>query len=266
MANISETFKKMEDKKNEELDEVEKERMKKIEELEEQEKSNLKRRYKYKTDKLEKLQSQINAAEEELIKFEEEIQMQEVGLYKPRYNFLDAISYKERLDIVRKEQKQMIKDKTAAISTKTISIDGSEKKGQAMTNANIKQILRTFNLESEVITNKVKHSNIESSEKRLQKSFDQLNRLYSREFVQLTQHYLNLKLDELHLAYEYEVKKEEEKELLREAREKEREEKKLQKELEREKKKFEKENTKLNDGIEQMKEEMMKAAANEKKN
>ena len=100
-------------------------------------------------------------------------------------------------------------------------------KGQAITNANIKQILRSFNIETEVIINKVKHSNLEASKKRIQKSFSVLNNLYKREHVQITQGYLNLKLDEMHLAYEYEVKNQEEKEELKEAREREREEKKL---------------------------------------
>ena len=53
-------------------------------------------------------------------------------------------------------------------------------------------------------------------------------------------------MDELYLAYEYEVKKQEEKEELREAREREKEEKKRQKELEKEKKKFTRENDKIN--------------------
>ena len=133
-----------------------------------------------------------------------------------------------------------------------------------MTNANIKQILRSFNNETEVIINKVKHSNLESSQKRIEKSFEQLNRLYEREYVRITQGYLNLKLDEMHLAYEYEVKKQEEKEELQEAREREREERKLQKELEREKKKFDKENSKITNEIEEAKQQLTRAHDEEK--
>ena len=200
----------------------------------------------------------------DLVRAEDDLEMQEYGLYEPRYNFIHAVDYKERLDAVRKQQKQMIKDKTAAVGHTTWTVKGSEAQGRALTNANIKQILRSFNNESTVLISKVKHSNIDNIENRLNKTFTSLNNLYKREDVEITKGYLNLKLDELHLAYEYEVKKQEEKEELREAREREREEKKLQKELEKERMKFERENETIASEIEEVKAKMAQAAAEEK--
>ncbi|MBQ2832422.1 DUF4041 domain-containing protein [Methanobrevibacter sp.] len=218
-----------------------------------------------KTEKeLLKTKKELKEVKNDLVRAEDDLEMQEYGLYEPRYNFIHAVDYKERLDAVRKQQKQMIKDKTAAIASKTWTINGSEAKGRALTNANIKQILRSFNNETTVLISKVKHSNIDSIENRINKTFTSLNKLYERENVELTKGYLNLKIDELHIAYEYEVKKEEEKEELREAREREREEKKLQKELEREKKKFERENETINSEIEEVKAQLAQAAADEK--
>ena len=218
----------------------------------------------YKQLRLDSASKEVEELEKELNYVRDEIEFQEHGLYEPKYNFINATAYKERLDAVRKQQKQMIKDKTAAISTKEWTVDGDKRKGKAMTNANIKQILRSFNNETEVIINKVKHSNLDSSKKRIEKSYTQLNKLYEREHVQLTKSYYNLKIDEMHIAYEYELKKQEEKEELREAREREREEKKLQKELEKEKKKFDNENTKLHDEIEAAKQELNNAHDEEK--
>ena len=259
---------------NTKLDEMEKEKTEEIEnklQTRKQELSELDSKYEKLTqekekelhDRLESARTETYQAEEklkelneEIVEAEDTIVFQEYGLYEPKYNFINATAYKERLDAVRKQQKQMVKDKTAAIATKEWTVDGDKRKGQAMTNANIKQILRSFNIETEVIINKVKHSNLEASKKRIQKSFSVLNNLYKREHVQITQGYLNLKLDEMHLAYEYEVKKQEEKEELKEAREREKEEKKLRKELEKEKKKFNKENNKLTDEIEAAKQEL----------
>lgn len=218
----------------------------------------------YKESEYNNLVQKINELKIERGDLQDDIEMQEYGLYEPKYNFVNATAYKERLDAVRKQQKQMIKDKTAAVSDTDWTIDGSKAKGKALTNANIKQILRSFNNETEVVINKVKHSNLESSKNRIQKSFDVLNNLYKREHVRLTQGYLNLKMDEMHLAYEYEVKKLEEKEAIRAEREKEREEKKLQKELEKEKKKFERENNTINSEIEEAKAKMAQAAAEER--
>lgn len=207
---------------------------------------------------------ELNEIRKEIALVEETLDMQEYGLYEPKYNFINSTAYKERLDAVRKQQKQMIKDKTAAVGTREWSINGDTRQGKAFINTNIKQILRSFNNETEVIIDKVKHSNVESSKKRIQKSFDQLNRLYEREYVSLTKSYLNLKVDEMNIAYEYEVKKQEEKELLREEREREREEKKLQKKLEKEKNKFNRENDKLQKEINKVRDELTTAADKEK--
>lgn len=206
----------------------------------------------------------LNEIKKEIALVEDTLNMQEYGLYEPKYNFINSTAYKERLDAVRKQQKQMIKDKTAAMGNMDWTINGDKRQGKAFINANIKQILRSFNNETEVIINKVKHSNIESSKKRIQRSFNQLNKLYEKEHVYLTKSYLNLKIDEMNIAYEYEVKKQEEKELLREEREREREEKRLQKKLDKEKNKFNRENDKLQKEINKVRDELTKAADKEK--
>lgn len=229
-----------------------------------QKEANLKNQLQVTENNLLKAKEELKIIKKDLVRAEDDLEMQEYGLYEPRYNFIHAVDYKERLNAVRKQQKQMIKDKTAAVGHTEWTVGSSKAKGKAFINANIKQILRSFNNETTVLISKVKHSNFDSIENRINKTFTSLNNLYKREDVEITQGYLNLKIDELHIAYEYEVKKQEEKEELREAREREREEKKLQKELERERKKFERENETINSEIEEVKAQMAKAAADEK--
>lgn len=221
-----------------------------------------------KNKQLDDLTSEVKEKNKELSKLKNEIEtelyLQEHGLYEPKYNFTDSIQYKEKLDQTRKRQKEMIKNKKAAIATREWLVDGDKRKGQKMTNLNIKQILRAFNNESEVIINKVKHSNIESSEKRLKRSYESLNKIFESDAVKITEEYYKSKVNEMHLAYEYALKKQEEKEILREEREREREEKKLQKKLEKEKNKFQRENTKLENEISKANEELLKASVEEK--
>ena len=217
-----------------------------------------------KTSEKIKLQNEINVLKKELVLTKDEINYQSFGLYEPRYDFVDSTEYKEKLDAIRKEQKGMIKNKTAAVCNTEWEVGGDKRKGRAMTNDNIKQIILTFNTECESIISKVKHNNLENSEKRIKKSFIQLNKLNKRVDVTITNKYKDLKIEELYLAHEYKLKKEEEKELLREARAKEKEEKRLQKALEKEKKKFERENDSINLEIDEIKAKMAQAAANEK--
>lgn len=180
----------------------------------------------------------LNVLKKELIVIEEDIEMESFSLYRPRYDFVNSIKYKEKLDIVRANQKTMIKDKTAVSYSDNWTVDGSKQKGRKMTNDNIKQILRSFNNECEAAINKVKFNNISTIENRIYKSYEQLNKLNETNKVSISYIYLKEKIKELHLAYEYEKKKQEEKEELREQREREREEKKLQEEIKRKKKKY----------------------------
>lgn len=269
--NLDAIFTKKEKEKQEELDNKLKDKKDKLEnidqhldQLEQERITRVDKNLKDTKNELLREKDKLRKIKKELLIANEDLELQEYGLYEPKYNFINATAYKERLNAVRKQQKQMIKDKTAAIGSSKWTVNDSKRQGEAFINVNIKQILRSFNNETEVIITKVKHSNLENSKKRIQKSFDVLNNLYKRENVSITQGYLNLKFDEMHLAYEYAVKKEEEKELLREAREREREERKLQKELEKEKKKFDKQNTKINKEIEEVKEQLTKAAEDEK--
>ena len=206
--------------------------------------------------KLADKEAEINSKDQELKYLQEQLalakeedEMQTYGLYEPHYDFENATAYKEKLDEIKRKQKESVKDKTAAWGNPNMRLDGDLRKGQAMINDNIKQIIRTFNTECDGIIRKVKHSNMESSEKRIRKSYETLNKLNERVGVRIQPKYLDLKLQELHLAYEYQVKKQEEKELLAEAREREREEKKLRQKLEKEKNKFNRENDRLNNEL-----------------
>ncbi|MCD7781990.1 MAG: DUF4041 domain-containing protein [Methanosphaera sp.] len=121
-----------------------------------------------------------------------------------------------------------------------------------MTNANIKQILNNFNVESERIISKVTFSNRNKAEEKIRKSYDKVNKLGKRNAIYITTDYLDLKIMEMNLSVDYVIKKQEEKEELKEEREREREEKKIeqerqkaQKEAEKEKKKLEKEKVKI---------------------
>jgi len=236
-----------------ELDKLEKNRIKEVDE-----------RLSDKYDKINQLEEEIKSLKKELVLVQDEIEYQNFGLYEPKYDFINSTAYKERLDILRKQQKAMIKNKTAAVATTNWTVDGSKRKGTKLTNDNIKQVLRTFNNECENAINKVKHSNLESSRKRIQKSYDQLNKLNKTNGIIITEQFLDLKFDEMQVAYEYDLKVQEEKELLREAKEKEREEKKIQKQLEKEKNKFNRENTRLESEIEKYKKKIDESAAKEK--
>lgn len=213
---------------------------------------------------IDKNNEKLNSLSSEIIDANETIVMQDFGLYKPKYNFATSLGYKEKLEETRKKQKDMIKRKVAVTCDTNWTVEGSKAKGTKMTNDTIKLVLRAFNNECEAAINKVKFSNYESIRKRIERSFEQLNKLTSVNKVSITYPYLAEKLDELSLAYEYERKKEEEKEELREQRQKEREEKALQKEVERKKKIIDKDINHYENMISELQEKLKNLTGDEK--
>ena len=105
----------------------------------------------------------------------------------------------------------------------------------------IKLILRAFNNECDYCVDNVKFNNIENHEKRINKSFDALNKLGKIMQVEITEQYKKSKIDELHLAHEYQLKKQEEKEAQKKIREEMREQQKLEQEIRAAREKIEKE-------------------------
>ncbi|ELC8414952.1 DUF4041 domain-containing protein [Clostridium perfringens] len=186
--------------------------------------------------KKQELSNKIKLKKKDLILLDDEILMQEFGLYKPIYDFESSEKYKQAIDNLRVVQKEMIKNKSAVIYSNNWTVDGSKAKGRKMTNDNIKQIIMAFNIECDNLIAKVKYNNIQSIQKRIEKTFERLNKLNESNQVRLTSRYLECKLSELKLVHEYQVKKQEEKEEQKRIREELREEAKLKKELEEAKK------------------------------
>ena len=187
------------------------------------------------------IQTQIDQARETLVETNEEVLMQSFGLYVPRYVFANATGYKDALASNRSMQKECIKNGTAATGNRNWTVDGDARKGAKMIADMQKLLIRAFNCECDDAIDHVKFNNIEAAEKRIQTAFSTISRLGSVCGVAITGTYRNLKLQELYLAYEYQIEKQKEKDRLKQLRAEERERAKLEKEIAEARKKIEKE-------------------------
>lgn len=192
-------------------------------------------------EELNDTMEELRKAKGQLVETNEEVLMQSFGLYTPRYSFMNADEYKARLLEIRAEQKDMVKNKTAVSGNTNWTVNNSESKGRKMVSDMQKLLLRAFNSECYDVIEHVKYNNIEASEKRITSSRDAISKLGSIMDVSVQPKYYRLKIEELHLAFEYAQKKQQEKEEQKEARARMREEAKLAKEIEEERKKLEKE-------------------------
>ncbi|WP_331274664.1 DUF4041 domain-containing protein, partial [Clostridium botulinum] len=199
-----------------------------------------------------KCKNQIDNLQKSIITLKDEELLQSFGFYEPKYNLMDSGKYKARLSEIRDKQKIMVKNKTAVNYYDEWTLNDSKAEGRKMNNDNIKLIIRSFNNECDASIIKIKFNNIESIEKKIKKAFDVLNKLGVRMKISVTHDYLNLKIEELYLAYEYEMKKQEEKEEQRRIKEQIREEQKVLKEIELMKQKIEKEEKHFKQAIEEL--------------
>lgn len=190
-----------------------------------------------------KLSASIEAMKKEAIFFEDAITYQEFGLYTPRYSFVSSDLYKTALDRIRTNQKEMIKNDTAIFGSKTWTVDGSKSKGNKMIKDMKKLFLRAFNSDCEDVITRVKYNNYEMSLKKIRQSAESIQKLGIMMSLYIAPNYINSKIEELTLAFEYQQKKQEEKDAQKAARAEMREAAKLQKEIEAQRKKIEKEQT-----------------------
>ena len=168
--------------------------------------------------KLTDLLGRIQEAKEELVETDEEALMQTVGLYTPRFDFANSTLYKEQLASVRKQQKEMVRKGEAVTGNSGLSYEGSRKKGHKIVHDIQKLLLRAFNLECDDIVDRVRFNNIDASEKRIMSAKATISKLGEMLGIEVREPYAALKVDELHLAYEFQVKKNEEKERLKQLR------------------------------------------------
>jgi len=180
---------------------------------------------------VENLSSKAVELRGQVLVLEETLLLESFALYEPKFKLNASHEYKTRLDSVRELQKALIKNGSAATGNMGWEVNGSKAEGRKLVNDMIKLVIRSFNNEADYCVDNVKFDNIESGEKRIRKSFEACNRLGRVMTVNLSEKYLNLKLDELRLAHEFQIKKQEEKEEAKRVREELREQQKLEQEI-----------------------------------
>lgn len=149
------------------------------------------------------------------------------------YETITSEDCKNRLMVLKQKEKEVREKKT------DISISGDNGMGKVHERL-VRKILRTFNSECDNIMLNVGLKNIDQSRKKIQKSFETLNKLYSVDGIALTNKILELKLEQITLIYTYELKYQQEKDIQRAIKEQMLEEAKAQREIEEQKKKIEK--------------------------
>lgn len=188
--------------------------------------------------------------------YKNDLEFIELGIYEPIFDLETSEKYKERITQIVTRQKQLIKGGNACVCNTEWTVGNSRKQGEIMTRRYINLTLRAFNGECDSLISKVRWNNIKRFEERIKKAFNAINKLGKSNNTFLTDKYLKLKLDELHLVYELAHKKYQEKEEAREIRAQQREEERAQREFEKARKDAEMEEKRYQKALEKAKKDL----------
>lgn len=141
------------------------------------------------------------------------------GLYSPMYDYNTSELYKETLAQINNEIKLLIKNGSATIKAHSLQFNNSTTKGEKIQNDYSKLLLRAFNGEVDLLISKVKWNTFDLTKGKIDKIYNTLNKLTKDFGITINNEYLNLKIKQLHLEYELDIKLKEEKELAKEREE-----------------------------------------------
>ncbi|WKB82225.1 DUF4041 domain-containing protein [Cellulophaga lytica] len=207
-------------------------------------------------DKYINAKSIYKELERDIKLYRNDLEFVELGIYEPIFDYETSEKYKEQLLNIKTKQKQLIRNENACICNTNWHVGNSRKQGEIMTKRYINLTLRAFNGECDTLISKVRWNNVKRFEERIIKAFNAINKLGKSNDVLITDEYLRLKLDELHLAYELEFKKQQEKEEQRAIRDEQREEERAQREFIKAKKEAELEEKRFQKALEKAQKEL----------
>ncbi|WP_316861448.1 DUF4041 domain-containing protein [uncultured Cohaesibacter sp.] len=184
-------------------------------------------------DELQKIKEDLNG-------LENEYELYLNGYSAPEFSLEDSAAYVMAIKLNKEEQKELIRQKIAVVCSTDWEVHGSRKDGKTMVNRAIRLTLRAFNNEADLLISKVTWRNASKTKEKIQRVAEILNDLNSGLTICIQPQFIALKLKQVDLVNEQALKKEEDKERLREQRELEREEAKAQREIAAEMKRQEK--------------------------
>jgi len=184
-------------------------------------------------DTYAKSKAALEALQKELALLEESTELQSYGVYKPHYDFGTSAEYRSQLDAVVEQEKNLIKAERAVVCPTAWTVQGSRAEGRKMVKQTSKLMLRAFNGECDAAIIKARWNNITVMERRISAAYDAINKLGTVNNISITSEYRDLKMEELRLTHELQLKLHAEKEEQRRIQEQMREEEKARREYER---------------------------------
>lgn len=190
---------------------------------------------------LETSLAQATSGSDALVELSDQAVLQDVGIYRYHHPLENAAAYKDRLAALEQEMDQVIKSGQAVLAADLFTWDGSLAKGRKMVADLSKLMLRAYNAEADNCVRSLRSGNVTTAKKRLDNAIASIEKLGAMMQMRVNPAYHTLRVQELELTADFQVKVQEEREKAREERELLREQRRAEQELAAEKERLEKE-------------------------
>jgi hypothetical protein len=167
--------------------------------------------------------------------------LQDVGVYRYHHPLEDAAAYKERLEAINARIDEFVKTGRAVLASDMFTFDGSLAKGRKMTADFSKLMLRAYNAEADNCVRSLRSGNVRTAKARLERAMAAIERLGAIMEIRVNPDYHQVRVEELELTADFQMKVQEERERAREQRAELREQQRMEKELAAERERLDKE-------------------------
>ncbi len=189
--------------------------------------------------------------------------LQDVGIYRYHHPLEDAAAYKARLGVINGRIDDVVRANQAVLAADLFTFDGSLARGRKMVGDLSRLMLRAYNAEADNCVRSLRNGNISTAKKRLESAMNSIQKLGVIMEIRVNPSYHQLRVEELELTADYQMRVQEEKEKAREERELLREQRKAEQELAAERERLEKEKTHYETAVDQLRANGDHAAADE---
>ena len=177
----------------------------------------------------------------EVIELSDQRVLQDVGIYRYHHPLENAVAYKERLAQLEAQIDEIVKSGRAVLAADLFTFDGSLAKGRKMVADLSRLMLRAYNAEADNCVRSLRSGNISTATKRLVSAVTAIEKLGAIMDMRVNPQYHALRIAELELTADYQIKLQEEREQAREERALLREQRRAEAELAAEKERLDKE-------------------------
>ena len=198
-------------------------------------------------------QLQRTASTDDLVVLDDEQVLQDVGIYRYHHPLETAVAYKDRLSELGARIADLVKAEGAIVMSNMFTFDNSLARGRKMSNDLGKLMLRAYNAEVDNSLRSLRAGNVLTAKKRVESARAAITKLGQMMEMHISDVFHDLRLEEIELTADYLMKRQEEKEAIREEQARLREEKKVATELAAERERLDKERSHLVNALEALK-------------